>query len=129
MATQFQKPQAPNRFSDMYLLTAQVGVDAIGNGQNLVMDLALPYGGVNNDNLFGGQGTGTTNATLGTTQAINHNLGVVPLVSDIIITPQSDGTVYLDATNPPTATTFNVLGSAASLNFAWKIVTNGPGNV
>lgn len=123
MAKRYQPPVGGQKFSDMYLMTKQ-GVQG-----NLVMDMALPIGGVNNDNLFGAQGTGTTNATVGTTQAIYHNLGVVPSVSDIQITPMGNGVVYLDPNNPPTATTFNVLGSAASLQFCWKIVTNGPGNL
>ncbi|WP_304459071.1 hypothetical protein [Alicyclobacillus sendaiensis] len=122
MAKPYQPPVSGQKFSDMYPMTKQ-GVQG-----NLVMDMALPIGGVNNDNLFGAQGTGTTNATVGTTQVIYHNLGVVPNVWDIQITPMGNGVVYLDPNNPPTATTFNVLGSAASLQFAWKIITNGPGN-
>jgi len=122
MAQSYQPPVRGQRFSDVYPMTKQ-GVQG-----NLVNDMALPIGGVNNDNLFGAQGTGTTNATAGTTTAITHNLGVVPSVSDIQLTPMGNGVVYLDPNNPPTSTTFNVLGSAASLNFAWKIVTNGPVN-
>lgn len=118
----FSQPSYAQRFSTFFLNALQ------GIKNNLIMDMALPYGGVNDDNLFGASGTGTTNATVGTTQAITHNLGVVPNETDIIITPLSNGVVYLDPANPPTATTFNVLGSAASLNFAWKIITNGPGN-
>ena len=128
MAQTYAQPQQRQRFSQFYLLTTQSGQGSIGSAKSLVMDMALPQGGVNNDNLFGAQGTGTTDATVGTTVAISHNLGVVPLTSDIQITETSNGTVYLDTANPPTATTFNVLGSAASLTFAWKIVTNGPGN-
>jgi len=106
----------------MYPFTKQ------GVNGNLVNDMALPQGGVNSDNLFGASGTGTTNATVGTTQAITHNLGVVPKNYQIHITPTSNGVIYLDNANPPTATTFNVLGSAASLTFAWEIITDGPGN-
>lgn len=94
----------------------------------LINDLALPLGAVNRDNLFGASGTGTTSATVGDTTAITHNLGVVPPVGGILITPTSNGVVYLDPANPPTATTFNVLGSAASLSFQWAILANGPGN-
>ena len=122
MPKQYQKPNFAQRFSQFFLNTAQ------GVRGNLVNDMALPYGGVNDANLFGANGTGTTNATPGTTTAITHNLGVAPSTADITLTATSNGVVYLDAANPPTATTFNVLGSAASLNFAWKIITNGPGN-
>ncbi len=129
MAKTYSQPRQRERFSQFYLGTTQAGQGSIGSGNSLVMDLALPAGGVNNDNLFGAQGSGTTNSTVGTTTAVSHNLGVTPLQSDIILTPTSNGTVYLDTSNPPTATTFNVLGSSASLTFQWKIVTNGPGNV
>lgn len=122
MPQNFQQPQRGQRFSDMYPFTKQ------GVKGDLVNDMALPQGGVNSDNLFGTSGTGTTDATVGTTVAITHNLGVVPSNHQIHITPTSNGVVYLDTTNAPTATTFNVLGSAASLTFAWEIVTNGPGN-
>jgi hypothetical protein len=118
----FNMPQYAKRLSTFILMAAQ------GPKDNLVNDMALPQGGVNDDNLFGAEGTGTTNATAGTTQAITHGLGVTPSVSDIILTPMSNGVVYLDPNNPPTTTTFNVLGSAASLSFAWKVITNGPGN-
>lgn len=123
MPKQYQAPDVRHSFSRFYLQTAQ------GTNDSLQMDMALPYGGINKDNMFGAEGTGTTNATVGTTTAITHNLGVVPEPQDITITEMSNGVVYLDAANPPTATTFNVLGSAASLNFAWKIVTNGPANL
>ncbi len=129
MASQYAQPQQRLRFSQFYLGTTQAGQGSIGGPNSLVMDLALPYGGVNDDNLFGASGTGTTNATLGTTVAISHNLGVVPRPRQLPLTPTRPGVVYLDAANPPTATTFNVLGSVASLNFAWRIVGNGPGNV
>ncbi len=122
MAQQYKQPNFAQRFSNFFLNTGQTIYKA------LVMDMALPAGGVNNDNLFGNQGTGTTNATIGTTQAITHGLGVIPLTSDIQLTPTATGILYLDAANPPTATTFNVLSSVASQNFAWKIITNGPGN-
>ncbi len=122
MPKQYRQPGFAQRFSQFFLNTAQ------GVKNNLVNDLALPYGGVNDANLFGAAGTGTTNTTPGTTTAITHNLGVAPNTSDITLTATSNGVVYLDAANPPTTTTFNVLGSAASLNFAWKIITNGPGN-
>lgn len=122
MPKNYQAPIKGQRFSDMYPFTKQ------GVNGNLVNDMALPQGGVNSDNLFGASGTGTTNATVGTTQAITHNLGVVPKNYQIHITPTSNGVIYLDNANPPTATTFNVLGSAASLTFAWEIITDGPGN-
>ena len=122
MPSQYRQPSFAQRFSQFFLNTVQ------GVRDNLVNDMALPYGGVNDANLFGASGTGTTNATVGTTQAITHNLGVVPSASQIQITETSNGTVYLDGANAPTSTTFNVLGSAASLTFAWRIVANGPGN-
>ena len=122
MPRQYAKPSFAQRFSQFFLNTAP------GVHDNLVNDMDLPYGGINDANLFGASGSGTTNATLGTTVAISHNLGVVPNAADITLTATSNGVVYLDAANPPTSTTFNVLGSAASLNFAWKIITNGPGN-
>lgn len=118
----YQQPSFAQRFTSFFLNTLQ------GVKNNLTMDMALPVGGVNKDNMFGAEGTGTTNATAGTTTAITHSLGVAPAPQDVTLTAMSNGVVYLDAANPPTATTFNVLGSAASLNFAWKIVTNGPGN-
>ena len=122
MSQQYQQPGVMQRFSKYFLQTAQ------GILNNLIMDMALPAGGVNNDNLFGAQGTGTTNASAGTTQAITHGLGVVPLVSDIVLTPEGTGMLWLDPANVPSSTTFNVLSSATSQAFAWKIVTNGPGN-
>ncbi len=75
----------------------------------------VPIAAIAHDN-----GTGTTNATVGTTQQITHNLGVVPTF--IAITPTSDGTVYIDTGVGATATTFNVKGSAASLTFDWLVV-------
>lgn len=122
MPNLFNIPAYAQKFSTFFLNTVQ------GVKNNLVMDMALPYGGVNDANLFGASGTGTTDATAGTTVAISHNLGVTPEPQDIILTPAGDGTVYLDTGNPPTDTTFNVKGSAASLDFYWKIITNGPGN-
>lgn len=120
MPSLYEEPQVIDRFSTTYPYIKPQ------QSNSLKMDVALPTGGVNDSKLFGGAGTGTTNATVGTTQAISHDLGVVPSVSDIQITETSNGVVYLDSANPPTATTFNVLGSAASLTFAWKIITNGP---
>ncbi len=79
--------------------------------------LGVP-GGTPFTSLLNNNGTGTTNATVGTTTAITHGLGFVP--NFITLTPTSNGVIYLDPANPPTATTFNVLGSAASLNFNWK---------
>lgn len=116
MPNLYQAPQKRQAFSSTYP----------ANIENLQMDVATPNGFINDAALFGGTGTGTTNAAIGTTEAITHNLGVVPSDSDIQITPTSNGAIYLDLANPPTATTFNVLGSAASLTFAWKIITNGP---
>ncbi|MCL6442455.1 MAG: hypothetical protein K6T83_03150 [Alicyclobacillus sp.] len=116
MPSQYQEPDYKQKFSTTYP----------ANINELQMDIPLPEGSVNDSKLFGAKGTGTTSATVGTTTAIQHNLGVVPDLADITITPTSNGVVYIDTANPPTATTFNVLGSAASLNFAWKIITNGP---
>lgn len=94
-----------------------------GQRNALINDARPPRGGVNSADLFGALGSGTTNATVGTTTAITHNLGVVPADGEIHLTPTANGVVYLDTANPPTTTTFNVLGSAASLTFAWEIVT------
>lgn len=88
------------------------------------MDARIPRGGINSDDLFGATGSGTTDASVGTTTAIIHNLGVVPQAGEITLTPTSNGIVYLDPAHPATATTFNVLGSAASLTFDWMIVTS-----
>lgn len=118
---QYQAPDYRHSFSKFYLSTGQ------GNADSLQMDMALPVGSVNADNLFSMVGTGTTNATIGTTQAITHNLGVVPTFITII--PTSDGSIYLDLANPATATTFNVLGSVASLTFNYKVEGNGPANL
>lgn len=118
---QYQAPDYRHSFSKFYLNTAQ------GNADALQMDMGLPIGGINADNLFSMVGTGTTNATAGTTQAISHGLGVVPTF--VYLTPTSNGTAYLDPANPPTATTFNVIGSAASLNFNYKVEGNGPANL
>ncbi len=116
MPSLYAVPDTRKRFSTTYPVKVET----------LEMDVAPPNGFLNDSYLFGGAGTGTTNATVGTTEAITHNLGVVPNDYDILLTPTSNGVVYLDTSNPPTATTFHVLGSAASLTFAWKIVTNGP---
>lgn len=75
----------------------------------------VPIGAIAHDS-----GTGTTNATIGTTQQITHNLGVVPTF--IAITETANGTVYVDTGVAATATTFNVKGSAASLTFNWLVV-------
>lgn len=92
----------------------------------LINDARPPRGGVNSADLFGASGSGTTNATVGDTVAIAHNLGVAPQPGEIILTPTSNGVVYLDPNTPPTTTTFNVLGSAASLTFDWMIITTLP---
>lgn len=81
------------------------------------MDVPLEQGSVGWNEQLNTSGSGTTNATAGTTEAITHGLGFVPNFVDITAT--SNGIVYLDKTNPATATTFNVLGSAASLTFDW----------
>lgn len=120
MPSLYQEPSTMNRFSTTYPYAKP------GQPDGLQMDMPLADGSVNDKKLFGGAGSGTTNATAGTTEAITHNLGVVPAPSDIMITETSNGVVYLDAANPPTTTTFNVLGSSASLTFVWKIITNGP---
>ncbi len=116
----YQRPSYAQRLST-FLLNLRPGQD-----KALVMDARPPQGGINSEDLFGAAGTGTTDATVGTTMAIVHNLGVIPAVSDITLTPTSNGVVYLDTANPPTTTTFNVLGSAASLTFAWQIITTLP---
>lgn len=118
MPQKYVRPPYGQRLST-FLLGLRPGQD-----KALVMDARVPRGGINSRDLFGAEGTGTTDATVGATTAIAHNLGVVPSVSEIVITPTSNGVVYLDPANPPTATTFNVLGSAASLTFAWHIVTS-----
>ena len=120
MPSTYQQPPALNRFSTTYPYAKP------GQPDGLQMDMPLADGSVNDKKLFGGAGSGTTNATAGTTTAIAHNLGVTPAQSDIIITETSNGVVYLDTAIAPTSTTFNVLGSAASLTFVWKIITNGP---
>ena len=120
MPTSYQPPEYAQRFSTQYL-----GVRA-GGPSPLLMDMRYPGGAINSDDLFGALGTGTTDATIGTTTVIAHNLGVIPALGEIHLTPTSNGVVYLDLANPPTATTFHVLGSAASLTFAWEIVTSLP---
>jgi hypothetical protein len=120
MPQRYQRPPYARRFSTQYLQTRQ------GQDQALLMDMAFPAGGINSADLFGVTGTGTTAATAGDTTAITHNLGVVPQLGEIHLTPLSNGVIYLDPANPPTTTTFNVLGSAASLAFAWEIVTTLP---
>jgi len=120
MPQRYQRPEYGQRFSTQYLLTRP------GQHGALLNDMAPPPGGVNSADLFGGTGTGTTDATVGTTMAIAHDLGVVPAVGEIVLTPMGNGVVYLDPDHPPTATTFNVLGSAASLPFAWMILTTWP---
>ena len=120
MPQRYQRPDYGQRFSTQYLLTRP------GQHGALLNDMAVPAGGINSADLFGAEGTGTTDATAGTTVAIAHNLGVTPALSEITITPTSNGAIYLDLANPPTDTTFNVLGSAASLTFAWAIITTLP---
>lgn len=120
MPQRYQRPAYGQRFSTQYLLTRP------GQPGALLNDMAVPAGGINSADLFGAEGTGTTNATAGTTTAVTHDLGVAPALGEITITPTSNGAIYLDLANPPTATTFHVLGSAASLTFAWAIVTTLP---
>lgn len=120
MPQPYQAPDYARRFSTQYLSTRAGGDGA------LLMDMRYPGGGINSADLFGAVGTGTTDATVGTTVAVAHQLGVVPALGEIHLTPTSNGVVYLDPANPPTATTFHVLGSAASLTFAWEIVTTLP---
>jgi hypothetical protein len=118
MPQTYQRPAYSQRLST-FLLGLRPGQRGA-----LLMDARFPRGGVNSDDLFGATGTGTTDATAGTTTAITHNLGVVPRTGEIVLTPTSNGVVYLDTANPPTTTTFNVLGSADSLTFDWMIVTS-----
>ena len=120
MPRKYARPDYGRRFSTQYLGTRQ------GQDNALLMDLAFPAGAINSADLFGATGTGTTDVTAGTTTAITHGLGVVPALGEIHLTPTSNGVIYLDPANPPTATTFHVLGSAASLTFAWEIVTTLP---
>lgn len=120
MPQPYQAPNYGESFSTDYLLTRA------GQPGALQLDVEAPPGFINSDRLFGQGGTGTTNATVGAPTAITHNLGVVPALYEIHLTPTSNGVIYLDLANPPTATTFHVLGSAASLTFAWEIVTTLP---
>lgn len=110
----FVQPTAGQRFSDMYPFTRP------GVAGDLVMDMSLPQGSVSYNNILSDAGTGTTDATAGTTVQISHNLGVVP--NFVLLTSTANGAVYLDKSNPATATTFNVLGSAASLTFDWMVI-------
>lgn len=118
MPQKYVRPSYGQRLST-FLLGLRPGQD-----KALLMDARIPRGGVNSDNLFGATGSGTTDSTTGTTTAIAHHLGVVPRTGEIVLTPTSNGVVYLDTANPPTMTTFHVLGSAASLTFDWMIVTS-----
>lgn len=61
-------------------------------------------------------GFATTDGTPGTEVSIPHGLGQAP--SFVLITPESNGVVYLSAGSD--ATNFYVKGSAASLDFAWR---------
>jgi hypothetical protein len=120
MPRPYQRPEYAQRLST-FLLGLRPG-----QRKALLMDARVPQGGINSDDLFGTTGSGTTDATAGTATAITHNLGVVPQAGEIMLTPTSNGVVYLDTNNPPTSTTFHVLGSAASLTFDWLIVTTLP---
>lgn len=120
MPQRYQRPAYGQRFSTQYLLTRP------GQHGALLNDMAVPAGGINSADLFGAEGTGTTDATSGTTTVITHGLGVTPALGEITLTPTSNGVVYLDSAHPPTATAFNVLGSAASLTFAWAVITTLP---
>lgn len=117
----YVQPSVRQRFSQRYLFTTPSGTgSSIAVGNDLIMDMSLPQGGVSFNNILSDNGTGTTNATVGTTTQITHNLGVIP--NFIFITETSDGTVYIDTTVAATATTFNVKGSAASLTFNWMVM-------
>lgn len=61
-------------------------------------------------------GFATTDATPGTQVAVPHGLAQAP--SFVLLTPESNGVVYLSA--PADTTNFYVKGSAASLDFAWR---------
>jgi len=101
------------------LLSNQFPGGKPGQTNSLYNDLQLPTGSIAWSNQFNDSGTGTTNATIGTTQQITHGLGVVP--NFITITETSAGVVYLDTGTAATATTFNVKGTVASLTFNWKV--------
>jgi len=63
-----------------------------------------------------GTGVAVTHGTPGTQTSVAHGLGVAP--SFVQLTPHANGVVYLSA--PADATSFQVKGSAASLEFSWR---------
>lgn len=110
------------RFSSIYVNTVPDVSD-----DNLIMDmeildnsvtmsqLSFNTGDIAFSYLLNNTGASVTSATVGDFVTIDHGLGFVP--NFVILTPTADGTVYLSGT--PTATSFSVGGSAASLTFNW----------
>lgn len=108
----YQEPSYKDRFSSIYPMT-KPGVQG-----DLVMDMSLPVGSVQFQNLLNNTGSGTTSPTVGDVVAIPHGLGFKP--NFVTLTSTGNGNVYLQSSNPFDATNIYVLGSAASLTFLWK---------
>lgn len=108
----YNAPPFAQRFSTTYPYAKP------GQAEGLIMDMPLPQGAVTFANQLATNGSGTTSATVGTVTAIAHGLGFTPNWVDI--TETSDGSVYLQASDPFDATNLYVVGSAASLTFLWR---------